>query len=96
LYEFKVAVSSGNDEVICNFEVWEQSWIENGRDVKVHCDNQKLYKLTQNPVAQREKARNRRQLVGAPLPTDVNNEDVLLYLNEALAEINEKEDPDYS
>lgn len=89
-------VKSGDNDVICDFEVWEQSWLENGRDVKVHCDNRKLYSFSQNPVAQREKARNKRQVPGAPRPTDVTDENVLLYLNEALAEINEKEEPDYS
>lgn len=37
-----------------------------------------------------------RQIVGGQSPIDVEDEDVKLFLNEALAEINGKEDPDYT
>lgn len=63
------------------FKVWEQGWIVNGRDIKVNCDNEKKYKLTQNPVNKREKKRSRRDsLVGAPAEVDSNDEKVLSLL----------------
>lgn len=108
LWKFKVKLHVGGNDVICNFKVWERSWIPNGRDVKVNCDNTKTYNLTQNPVQQREKSgksrrdilvRKRRQTsrkrLGGITPKDVNDEEVQLFLREALAEINAGEGPDY-
>ena len=53
LYKFSVALKRDTTDVICVFKVWEQSWMFNGRDVEVECDNNKTYKLTQNPVSMR-------------------------------------------
>ncbi|CAO1357160.1 unnamed protein product [Diamesa hyperborea] len=49
LYTFRVALKKDAADVICLFEVWEQAWRFNGRDVDVKCNNQNVYKLTQNP-----------------------------------------------
>lgn len=74
LVKIKALLKLGDNDVTCLFEVWEQSWIPDGRKVKVECDNQKKYALTQNPVSQREKLRSKRDTrVGAP--SDVNNDD---------------------
>lgn len=53
LYNFRVALKKEGADVVCVFKVWEQSWMLNGRDVEVKCDNQKTYNLTQNPVSMR-------------------------------------------
>lgn len=66
LYRIKAVLTVADEEVICDFEIWEQSWIKNGREVKINCNNSKLYKFNQDPVGQRGKSRKRRQLVGAP------------------------------
>lgn len=79
LTKFKVSMLLGDakDNVICDFEVWEQAWIADGRKVKVSCDNEKKYTLTQTPVNQRGKLRTRRDtLVGAPTEVDNNDESV--------------------
>ena len=76
LYKFRVSLRSGGNDVICKFNVWEQSWIENGRKVEVECDNKKTYKLTQNPVNKRAKSRSRRQLVGGPSDVESNDDHV--------------------
>lgn len=55
LYTFRVALKKDAADVICEFKVWEQSWMLNGRDVEVKCDNENVYKLTQNPVNMRSK-----------------------------------------
>lgn len=55
LYTFRVALIKDAADVICEFKVWEQSWMLNGRDVEVNCDNQNIYKFTQNPVGMRTK-----------------------------------------
>lgn len=101
LYKFKVKVLVGGNTAICHFEVWEQGWIVDGRDVKVNCDNDKKYKLTQNPVYQRGKSKRSRRDALSPVPPggvyqeNVNHKDVQLYLREALEEINAGEEPDY-
>lgn len=55
MHRFKVELSHDGKSVICDFEVWEQSWIKDGREVTINCNNKKLYKFNQNPVFQREK-----------------------------------------
>lgn len=82
LVKIKALMNVGGNDVVCHFEVWEQSWIPNGRQVKVTCENQKEYNLTQNPAAQRGKSRTRRDtLVGAPAEVDNNDESVLNLLS---------------
>lgn len=49
-----------------------------GRDVDVNCDNEKVYKLTQNPVGQRDN--KQKQLVGAPIPADKDEHDEIKVL----------------
>lgn len=64
----------GDADVTCHFEIWERAWLADGRQVKVTCDNDKTYSLTQTPVNQRGKSRSRREtIVGAPV--DVANDD---------------------
>lgn len=103
LVKFKAVLLFNNyDEVNCDFEVWERAWIKDGREVKVNCDDKKLYNFKQTPVNQREKNQNRvkrsdPQKVGAPTPVQPFEDDnVKLYLSEALIEINKGEDPDYT
>lgn len=80
--KIKAVLKVGDHDTVCHFEVWEQAWIPNGRQVKVTCDNEKKYNLTQNPTAQREKSRSRRDtLVGAPAEVDNKDENVLNLLN---------------
>jgi hypothetical protein len=55
LHKFKVELLNDNNKVICDFEVWERAWLKDGRQVKMHCDNNKLYSFVQTPVNQREK-----------------------------------------
>lgn len=50
LYKFRVSFKVGEDHVICAFEVWEQEWIEYGREVSVTCDNQKKLSFKQKPI----------------------------------------------
>jgi len=76
IYRFKVVFQVGTAETTCDFEVWEQAWIENGREVKVNCDNEKKYKLKQQPLAQRKKKTKRDTLVGAPAEIDTEDEDI--------------------
>lgn len=102
--KFKVLLELEGKDVTCDFDVWEQGWIPNGRKVKVECDNEKKYNLTQNPVSQRNKQRARRDTrerrqLGVPggiNPIDVDHEDVQLYLSEAFTEINASDEPDYT
>lgn len=47
--------------------------MENGRKVKVDCDDEKKYNLTQMPVSQRGKQRSKRGAVG--VPKDIKNDD---------------------
>ena len=89
-------IDVGGQDVTCDLDISEQSWVPNGRQVNINCDNQKLYKFNQNPVYQRQQVRNRRQIVGGASPVDINDDQVQLYLTEAVDEVNGKEDPDYS
>jgi cathepsin F len=79
-YIIKTVLISDDNEIECEFDVWEQVWIENGREVTVTCKNDKEYKLIQNPVNKRPK---RETLVGAPIETDDHN-DVKKLLTEHL------------
>lgn len=80
--KFKVLLLVAGNDVNCDFEVWEQAWLADGRQVKVNCDNRKLYSFTQTPVAQRSKSRTQRDtLVGAPAEIDNNDETVLNLLS---------------
>ncbi|CRL01524.1 CLUMA_CG014251, isoform B [Clunio marinus] len=80
LVKFTVKLLSGENEVECKFEVWERVWLEDGREVKINCDNEKHYKLKQKP--QGKKVRERRDtLVGAPAEIDNNDEKVLSLLS---------------
>ncbi|KAL7042638.1 hypothetical protein ACKWTF_001228 [Chironomus riparius] len=95
-YRIKVLIEYGGEDVTCDLDIWEQSWIVDGREVKIICDNMKLYKFNQNPVYQRQKSRNRRQIPGAPSSIDSDDDQVDLFLREAVDEVNGQEDPDYS
>lgn len=97
---FKVLMDLNGRDVTCEFEVWEQAWIQNGRAVKVNCDNQKLYTLTQNPVYQREKQRTRRETHDAPAPgspseIDTNDEALLDLLNTHLKRLDTGSDASF-
>lgn len=86
----------GGSEVTCHFEVWEQSWLPNGRQTKVNCDNAKTYSLTQMPVYQREKSRTRRDnSVGALQPVDKNDEKVLKLLETHLKRLDTGSDASF-
>lgn len=85
LVKIKAVLLFGESDVTCNFEVWEQAWLPDGRKVKVDCSNEKIYSLTQTPVNQRGKSREKRDtLVGAPLEIDHNDETVLNLLSSNL------------
>lgn len=85
LTKIKVKMLLSGNEVVCDFEVWEQSWLPSGRKVKVNCDNEKLYSFSQNPVSQRGKERAKRDvLVGAPLTIDNDDETVHKLLGDHL------------
>lgn len=68
--------------VICNFEVWEQVWKVNGREVKVACENEKKYKFTQASRTRNSvNSRKRRSaqggvLVGGASEIEKDDEDV--------------------
>lgn len=67
----------GDNDVTCNFKVWERVWIPDGREVTVECDNSKLYSFKQQPAGYKAKDRKRRDtLVGAPAEIDNNDEKV--------------------
>jgi cathepsin F len=86
--KFTAELSANNEKTICEFSIWEQSWLQNGRDVKVKCDNAKLYAFTQNPVSQRNKVRNRREtLVGGESKIENDDEQVTQLLNEHLGRL---------
>lgn len=78
--EFK---TSENPSVLCEFDIWERSWIENGRVVKTNCNNEKKYEFKQQP-----KERVKRDiLVGAPEESDPNDEHVSGLLNDHLSRL---------
>lgn len=71
LHRFKVELINDGKIVICDFEIWERAWIRNGREVKIDCDNKKVYNFNQNPVNQRGKSRTKRS--NSDESTEVND-----------------------
>jgi cathepsin F len=68
-----------NNPVTCNFEVWERAWIkENGREVKVNCENEKSYKFKQDPKPRETRTRRSAehlQIVGGANEISKDDED---------------------
>lgn len=86
-YKIKAEYNVGGSNVICDFDVWEQSWIKNGRKVTIICDNQKLYSFQQIPVSQRGQKRRRRQIVGGAKDVSTDDEDANKLLNEHITRL---------
>lgn len=84
LTKFKAILLFKDNEVNCHFEIWEQAWIPDGRQVKVNCNNDKKYEFKQIPVNQREKNKIRQKrdtLVGGPTELESNDPDALKLLD---------------
>lgn len=64
-YRIKAELKVGETDVICDFDIVEQSWVPKGRDVTIKCDNMKLYKFNQEPLKEELKSRKRRQVGGS-------------------------------
>ena len=54
LVKISVRMQLESKEVLCAFDIWEQAWKVDGRNVKVQCDNEKLFEFNQKPMGQRE------------------------------------------
>jgi Cystatin domain/Cathepsin propeptide inhibitor domain (I29) len=63
-YKIKAELEIDQKTVVCKFKIWEQSWLENGLDVKVTCENDKVYSYKQQPSVKYQ-SRKKRQ-VGVP------------------------------
>lgn len=69
--------------VICDFDIWERVWIDNGKQTKVSCNDEKKFNFKQQP-----KQRSKRDvLVGAPQVLDNKDEHVNGLLKEHLARL---------
>lgn len=78
--EFK---TSENPSILCDFEIWERVWVENGREVKINCNNEKKFNFKQQP----KKRAKRDILVGAPIEADKNDEYVNGLLKQHLSRL---------
>ncbi|KAG5674436.1 hypothetical protein PVAND_004407 [Polypedilum vanderplanki] len=94
-YKIKAVFSRDGSDIECDFDVWEQAWIKDGRKVSVSCKNDKKYKLTQSPSNQRVKRDNTlERVLGLPSNTD-DHDDLIKILSEHLKRLDTGSDAQF-
>ncbi|XP_049818102.1 uncharacterized protein LOC109602488 isoform X4 [Aethina tumida] len=69
---------SGASSKICDFKIWDQPWLKEGKQIEIQCEND----------AETHKFRSRRQvLVGGETEQSVDNTEALEYLKTGLAHL---------
>lgn len=80
-------MKAGESPVKCHIAIWEQAWKKDGREVKMHCDNEKKYKFRQEPTGRTERSKRHAQLLGAPEDASNDDEEIKLLLTNNLKKL---------
>lgn len=68
------AQTTEQNSILCNIEIWDQSWLPNGQKVEYDCTNEKNYIFTQNSADYQSRQKRQLGVPGGVFPGNNNEE----------------------